>query len=139
MLVVDASVLVTALGDDGADGDVARRRLRDATLVAPEIVDLEVSSVLRRLLRLERLTRRRAELALSDLIDLPLQRVSHRPLLPRCWTLRHTMTVYDASYVALAEELEATFVTADASLSRAPGLRCDVEILGRSSDGFEHP
>ncbi len=65
MLVVDASVLVVALADDGPDGDSAcdpRRRER-----------------------------------------------------------------YDASYVALAERLGATLLTADVRLTRATGPNCTIE------------
>lgn len=46
MLVVDASVLAPALGDDGSDGDMARGRLHGETISAPELIDLEVASVL---------------------------------------------------------------------------------------------
>jgi predicted nucleic acid-binding protein len=137
VIVVDASVLVSALGDDGVDGDQARTRLRRDRLVAPELIDLEVSSVLRRLVLSGQLLARRAELALSDLVDLPLRLVSHRLLLPRCWSLRENLTIYDASYVALAEHLEVVLVTADARLSRAPGLRCNIEVITRSSVGGE--
>jgi hypothetical protein len=48
VIVVDASVLAVALGDDGTDGRHARERLADETLVAPELVDLEVAAVWRR-------------------------------------------------------------------------------------------
>jgi predicted nucleic acid-binding protein len=129
VIVVDASVLAPALADDGADGDQARARLRDEILIAPELIDLEVQSVLRRLSRVGQLPARRAELALTDLLELPLRRMSHRPLLPRCWSLRENLTTYDAAYVALAETLDLVLVTADARLSRAPGLHCDVEVL----------
>jgi predicted nucleic acid-binding protein len=125
VIVVDASVLATALGDDAADGDAARERLRGEDLAAPEIVDLEVTSVWRRTLREER----RASLALADLADLPLRRAPHLPLLARCWELRHNLTPYDAAYVALAEALEVTLVTADRRLSRATGVQCEVEVL----------
>lgn len=129
MIVVDAGVLVTALADDGTDGDLARARLRGEILAAPELVDLEVLSVLRRLVRGGQLPVRRAEQALADLMALPLERVPHRQLLPRCWALRDNLTVYDASYVALAETLGALLLTADARLSRAPGLPCVVEVM----------
>lgn len=72
---------------------------------------------------------RRADLALADLGALRIDRVAHGPLLGRCWELRANLTVYDAGYVALAERLEATLVTADVRLSRAPGVRCPVEVL----------
>ncbi len=139
MIVVDASVLATALGDDGDDGDQARARLRGERLAAPELVDLEVPSVLRRLLLAGRLPLRRAELAMSDLLALPLHRVSHRSLLPRCWELRQSLTVYDASYIALAEQLRTTLVTADSRLASAPGLGCEVDLMARTPGGPRAP
>ncbi|WP_337060803.1 type II toxin-antitoxin system VapC family toxin [Kineococcus sp. G2] len=129
MIVVDASVLAPALADDGPDGDRARGRLRGEVLTAPEVIDLEVASVLRRAAAAGRLPDRRADLALRDLTDLPLRRAAHRALLPRCWELRHTVTSYDAAYVALAEALNVVLITADARLSRAPGVTCEVQVL----------
>lgn len=129
MLVVDASVLVVAIADDGPDGDQARTRLRGERLAAPELVDLEVASVLRRQLGLGTLNARRAELALTDLAALPLARATHRPLIARCWELRDNLTIYDAAYVALAEALETTLLTGDRRLARATGPRCPIEVL----------
>jgi predicted nucleic acid-binding protein len=133
VLVVDASVLVVALADDDVDGDTARAALRGAALAAPGIVDLEVLSVLRRQLATGLLDAPRAALAVVDLDDLPLERASHRPLLPRCWELRHNLTPYDASYVALAEALGAALLTADTRLAAAPGLRCEISVVRRPS------
>ncbi len=133
MIVVDASVLATALGDDGPDGDRARARLRGERLSAPELVDLEVASVLRRQVRGGEVDIRRAGLALADLAALPLRRAPHGPLLARCWELRDNLTVYDASYVALAEALDVTLLTGDGRLARAPGPRCRVETLRSAS------
>jgi predicted nucleic acid-binding protein len=129
VLVVDASVLATALGDDGSDGDLARARLRDQQLTAPELIDLEVVSVLRRQLAAGQLDARRAQLALDDLLELPLRRAPHVPLLLRGWELRDNLTIYDAAYIALAEALGSTLLTADTRLAGAPGLRCTVEVL----------
>lgn len=129
MLVTDASVVATALSDDGSDGDRARTRLRGERLAAPELLDLEVASVLRRQIRAGALDPRRAQIALTDLRELPLQRAPHRPLLARCWELRDNLTIYDASYVALAEALGADLLTGDRRLSRAPGPRCHIELL----------
>lgn len=130
VIVVDAGVLAVALGDDGEDGETARTRLSGEDLTSPELVDLEVLSVFRRQVAVGAMTARRADLAVADLGALPLRRVPHASLLPRCWELRHTVTVYDAAYVALAEALEIALVTADRRLSRAPGLRCALELLG---------
>jgi predicted nucleic acid-binding protein len=127
--VVDASVLAVALADDGPDGDAVRRRLRGERLAAPELIDLEVASVLRRHVRRGELDDRRAAQALSDLVDLPLRRAPHRPLLARCWELRRNLTVYDAAYVALAEALDTTLLTADVRLARSTGPRCEIETV----------
>ncbi|MBA2560369.1 MAG: type II toxin-antitoxin system VapC family toxin [Propionibacteriales bacterium] len=129
MLVVDASVLAVALGDDGPHGDRARTRLRGEDLAAPELLDLEVASVLRRQVRVGAMDTRRADLALGDLAAMPLQRASHRPLLTRCWQLRENITMYDAAYVALAEVLEVDLLTGDLRLAGAPGPRCHIEVF----------
>ena len=129
MIVIDASVLATALGDDGDDGRRARDRLNGERLSAPELIDLEVASVFRRLCAADQLDPARAGHALTDLETLRLQRVPHRPLLRRCWELRHNVTPYDAAYIALAEILGATLVTADHRLANAPGTTCAFEVL----------
>jgi predicted nucleic acid-binding protein len=129
VIVVDASVLASAIGDDGPDGDRARHRLADERLFAPELIDLEVASVWRRAARSGRLDDRRAGLALADLASIPLARASHRPLLARIWELRTNLTPYGAAYVALAELLDSVLVTADRALARASGIECEVEVL----------
>ncbi len=98
--------------------------------MAPELFDLEVVAVIRKALVAGVLDERRAAIALADLADLDLERVSHRPLLVRIWELRTSITPYDAAYVALAETIGATLVTADRRLAQAPGPRCQVEYLG---------
>ncbi|QQS24467.1 MAG: type II toxin-antitoxin system VapC family toxin [Actinomycetota bacterium] len=74
MIVVDASILVTALGDDGSDGDRARSRLEGERLAAPHLIDLEVTSAWRRLAASGDLDPRRAQFALDDLRALRIQR-----------------------------------------------------------------
>jgi predicted nucleic acid-binding protein len=133
VLVVDASVLATALADDGIDGDTAREYLRTQELAAPELIDLEVASVLRRQIAVARVDLRRARLALEDLVDLPMLRAPHRPLLRRCWELRDNLSVYDAVYVALAEALGTSLLTGDVRLAKAPGIKCPVEVVKRVS------
>jgi predicted nucleic acid-binding protein len=129
VIVTDAGVLVASFVDDRISGDVARARLRNEELAAPELVDLEVMSALRGLLRAGKVDDRRAELALTDLRRIPMHRAPHRGLVTRCWELRTNLTAYDASYVALAELLGATLVTTDTRMSRAPQLMCAVEVL----------
>jgi predicted nucleic acid-binding protein len=130
VIVVDASVLAPALADDGDDGDRARDRLRGEQLVAPELIDLEVVSTLRRAARAKRLDESRSLQALTDLAAIPLRRVPHLPLLVRVWELRDNLSAYDASYVALAEALDTVLVTADGRIERASGINCEIAVLG---------
>jgi len=60
---------------------------------------------------------------------LAITRHSTFPMLDRVWELRDNLTAYDAAYVALAEAFDCPLVTADARISRAPGLRCSVTVL----------
>lgn len=130
MIVVDASVLAPALAYDAPEGDAARLRLeREEQLFAPELVDLELAAVWRGAIRAGRLDEPRSRRALADLAVLRLVRVRHQVLMPRIWELRHNLTPYDAAYVALAEALDATLLTADGRSTRAPSLRCNVELL----------
>lgn len=125
MVVVDASVLVNALLINGA----ARARLADANLQAPDLIDAEVLSVLRQLVLAGRLTEQHALSALTTSQQLGLRRHASRHLWPRAWELRSNLTAYDALYVALAERLGATLLTADARAARAPDLQCSVEVM----------
>lgn len=129
MIVADASVIVTALADDGIDGEAARERLSGEALFAPHLIDIEVLSAWRRMVAAGQLTESRAAQAITDLDDLRITRAPHRPLLRRCWQLRHNLSTYDACYVALAEISAATLLTADSRIASAPGPTCDVEVL----------
>jgi len=130
LIVVDASVLATALVDDGEPGQAVRARLSGQELVAPAIIDLQVASVVRKGLRAGMYTDDRAAFAIADLIELDLERVPHTALLRRIWEMNENVTPYDAAYVALAERLSAPLVTADTRLSRSAGTRCAIELLG---------
>ena len=129
MIVVDASIVVTALADDGDDGDRTRTRLRGERLFAPELIDIEVVSAWRRLVAAGRLDERRADVARHDLSSMRIQRARHQPLMHRSWELRHNFTIYDAAYVALAEMMNATLLTGDGRLAGAPGIRCRTEVM----------
>ncbi|CCG04376.1 type II toxin-antitoxin system VapC family toxin [Blastococcus saxobsidens] len=52
-------------------------------------------------------------------------------LLHRVWELRENVSACDASYLARAEALGCSLLTADARLGRAPGLRCPVTVVPR--------
>ena len=53
----------------------------------------------------------------------------HVPHVVDLWDLRDSLTAYDASYVSLAEALEATLLTRDFRLARATGHRARIEVV----------
>lgn len=113
MIVVDASALVGA----DAVADEARSRLAsDRDLHVPHLVDMEVTSSIRGLRIANVIDETRAVSAIDDLQQLDLSRYPHGPLLRRVWELRSNLAPYDAR------------------IARAPGLRCDVQVLG----GIDH-
>jgi predicted nucleic acid-binding protein len=130
VIVVDASIVVNAVADDGPAGSLARSVLRDAGDVSmPDVGDAETAAVLRRLWVRDELSARRFRSAIDDLARLPIMRVPTRPLLARTYELRSNVSTFDACYVALAEALGCRLVTADRRLARAPGVRCVVDVL----------
>jgi predicted nucleic acid-binding protein len=130
VIVVDASVVVAALLVAGPAGDAARAVLESDELHAPHLLDVEATSAARRWLLSGQLTADAARLFLADLRALAVARHGHEPLLDRALELRDSLSAYDASYVALAELLDAPLVTVDRRLARAPGLRCPVLVPG---------
>jgi predicted nucleic acid-binding protein len=130
VIVVDASILVNALADGGADGITARNRLTDAGEIAgPDLIDVETTAVLRKRWLAGDLTDQRFSEAIDDLEDLDLTRYPTLPLMRRAFELRANVTAYDAAYVALAERLDCALVTADQRLAAAPTITCVVEVL----------
>lgn len=130
MIVLDASaVLELLLGTDRGSRVAERIARPEETLHVPHLLDLEVAQVLRRYVSRGELHEARAGEALDDLRDLDLNRYPHDVFLDRIWELRHNVSAYDASYLALAEALGARLLTADTHLAGIPGARVSVELL----------
>jgi predicted nucleic acid-binding protein len=130
MIVLDASAIVDLL--IGRDDETAelRARLREvSTAHVPQLLDVEVTSALRRHILGGRLSAVSARRALRRFGVLPLVRWEHTPLLGRALALRDRLTAADAMYVALAEGLGATLLTRDARLARAGGHRARIEVV----------
>lgn len=123
-LVIDASVVVAALIDDGPHGRWAESMLAAGPLAAPHLMPVEAANILRRACRAGTLSADSAQLAHADLLRLRVVLFSYEPVAERVWDLRHAVTTYDGCYVALAEALDAPLATIDLRLSRAPGPRC---------------
>ena len=120
MIVVDASAVLDGLLG-AAERELIARCLVGAVqpLAAPDLLDVEVLSVLRRWERRKEINSSRAQQALADLDALPVIRYPARALTGRVWRLRHNLTAYDAQYVARAQELAAELLTTDEGMAAA--------------------
>jgi predicted nucleic acid-binding protein len=130
LIVVDASAVLELLLRTARGLKVQERVLVSReSLHAPHLIDIEVTQTLRRLVNLKELSPVRAQQALEDHLALNIKRAEHKDLLERVWTLRDSVSAYDAAYVVLAEVLEAPFITCDAKLARAHGHNARIELI----------
>jgi predicted nucleic acid-binding protein len=130
VIVVDAAALLEFLLQTPLGIRVEARLFKGRDeFHSPHLVDVDVAQGLRRLVRTGEVPADRAADAIADLADLDLHRHPHLDLLARVWKLRENLTAYDATYVALAEALDAPIVTCDAPLARAPGHRARIEVI----------
>lgn len=132
MIVIDASALLEILlRTDRANLLMERALEPSERLHAPQLLDIEITQVLRRLSQRKEVSVVRAEQALEDLDDLLIERHDHQTLVPRIWQLRDSLTAYDGAYVALAEALDAPLLTCDAKLAGAHGHHATIELVPR--------
>ena len=124
--VVDASVAVEYLLRTPVGESVAEL-LESAVLLAPELMDAEVLSVLRRAVLHGHLEEARGAAGRGR--NWPVERISHRALAPLAWQYHHNLSAYDAFYVATARTHDLPLLTADARLTRAPGLDIAVQYV----------
>ena len=130
MIVLDASALVELLLQTVIGGSLGDRLAAgNNALQAPHLIDIEVAQVIRRLVRSHEVAPARGRVALTDLAEFPLDRHPHDLLLPRIWALRDNLTAYDASYVALAEALDAPLLTRDRRLAGSTGHRARIDLV----------
>jgi len=122
--VVDASLLVAATSDKGAEGAWAEDVVRSGSLVAPHLALAEATNILRRLELAGKLGRMESGAAARDLLLFEVELVPFTPFAERVWELRTNVTSYDAWYVAVAEELDLPLATLDRRLAAATGPRC---------------
>jgi len=125
VIVVDASAAVAALLNAGP----ARRALASDQLHAPHLVDSEVVSTLRRQVSAAQLSPAAAWHALDVWRRLGLTRYPVIGVIERIWQLRENLSAYDASYVALAEELGCALLTCNGRLGGAALVRCPITVV----------
>jgi predicted nucleic acid-binding protein len=130
MIVLDASAAIDWLLQTAAGQQIEKRIYsRNESLAAPHLLDLEVTQVLRRLVRSAAVSARRAEEAIHDLMELRIARYPHHLFLHRIWQLRNNLSAYDAVYLGLAESLRATLITRDLRLGSVSGHAAVVEVF----------
>lgn len=131
MIVLDASAAVDVLLKFEPKASHIRERMRDSKgeLHVPHLFEIEVLSALRRYSLSGNFIERRAAEALEDLSNMRLVRYPHTSLLHRTWELKENITAYDASYITLAETLDAPLLTTDGRLARSTGHRAAIELF----------
>ena len=130
LVVVDASAVVLLVASSHDAGDRLAARLTNAVLHAPHVLPVEVDSALRGLVAGRVLSEGEAMAARQQAGRMPVDLWAWDALAERAWEMRSNLATYDAGYVALAEHIGATLVTADARLARAPCVRCATEVFG---------
>lgn len=125
-VVCDASAIVALLLDSGPDGLWVTSELSDAELLAPSVISFEAANIIRRHELAGLISADQAAQAHMDVLDLTIEQWPYELLSGRAWELRQNLSIYDASYVVLAELTSTTLVTLDKRIAGAPGLRCTV-------------
>jgi predicted nucleic acid-binding protein len=132
--IVDAGTIV-----DSLTGGLYPDELGADELAAPHLLDSEVLGALRGLVHRGELTAGQGDDAVAAFTELSITRWPADWLRARIWALRDTLTAYDATYVALAETLEATLITTDTRLAAAPGPTCRIEVPPPREDSSQTP
>lgn len=130
MIVLDTSAAVELLlALPHSPRIIERLHQAEWQVAAPQLLTVEILQVLRRRVAAGLNLLETAEQGLELLAELNIEYFEHQVLVTRMWQLRGNLSAYDASFVALAESLDAELMTADAHLARAPGHQARVLLL----------
>lgn len=119
MTVVDTSAVVDLLLGSGVASRVGELVRTEGSVAAPDVVVFETMAVLRRMSLRGDAPPDRLRGAVDDLADLPIVLYPSVPLRTRAWELRENLTVGDALFLVLAEQLGEPLATKDAGLAVA--------------------
>ena len=129
MIVIDASALLHILISPAQNPQTLEKIMAGGALHAPHLIDSEILNALRLRVLLKEITAARAQEIVADLNEFTIGRWPMHPLNQRVWELRHNLTAYDASYVALAENLKVPLYTRDAKLAHAPVRGVEIVLV----------
>lgn len=131
MIVLDASALLDVLLENDRAPDVTGYLSNvSVPLVAPDHMLVETTRTLRRLALANMISDESADTQVLNALGLGVRTYPSRDLLPRAWTMRSSITIDDALYVALAESIDGSrLLTTDRKLAKAASGRVDVIAL----------
>ncbi len=118
-LVADASAIVDLLAGAPNAGAIAAALAPFPEIDVPEHFHVEAISALRGMLLRDDIAADRAERALQLLAELRVIRHPVEPLTRSIWSMRDTLTAYDAAYLAVAQNIDAQLLTTDRGLATA--------------------
>jgi predicted nucleic acid-binding protein len=107
--------------------------LSTVELIAPDLMLIEVSNIIWKKQRLGLITEEEGFNTVTNLLALSIPVVEPQCILPNAYSLAkfYDRTVYDALYLALADLMQAQFITADLRLYNAVSSKLQfVQYLG---------
>jgi predicted nucleic acid-binding protein len=128
--VIDASALIRLLLPPAGRLAGRHQALTGTYWHTPHLIDAECGNALRRIVRRGELSAVEGRTILRTAAAVIDVRYTHGELTDVAWSLRDRLSFYGALYVALAVRLGVPLVTADQRLATAPGLPCEVELIG---------
>ncbi len=129
MIVIDNAALTELLAGVAPSPQLIARVVVAESVHATDLLDVEFLSSLRGLQRGKKISEHRARQARMLFAEMPVVRYPVSVITDRIWALRHMVTAYDASYLALAEALNCPLVTTDRRLAAASGHLAVIEAF----------
>jgi len=124
--VCDTSAIAALLLDSGPDGQWVTQTVESGEIAAPALITYETANVIRKHELAGQISPDQSAQAHADLLDLAIELWPYDLLAARAWELRTNLSIYDATYVALAEITNLTLITLDKRLAKAPGTKCRI-------------
>lgn len=115
-LVVDCSIVIELLA---YNSNVIKAIIKNNILFAPDLLNLEILSVTKKLLISSKISNIRSEQLLNDLNDMPIRYISTKDILINIWKIKDNLSIYDASYVIIARLWNIPLFTIDNKLKKS--------------------